>query len=117
MEHEATWLLVGEAGAKNGEKRLRRLLTRTSQWANSETRQSTVRATAQPLPFSPWDSPLAPQSPPSKAPLMRLPRPAQANALEAAPRMDVLARVLRGEANCGDLRKARAPSLRRTTYD
>ena len=111
MEHEATWLLVGEAGAKNGEKRLRRLLTRTSQWANSETRQSTVRATAQPLPFFPC------QSHPSKAPLMRLPRPAQANALEAAPRMDVLARVLRGEANCGDLRKARAPSLRRTTYD
>ena len=39
---------------------------------------------------------------------MRLLRPAQANALEAAPRMDVLARVLRGEANCGDLRKVRA---------
>ena len=46
---------------------------------------------------------------------MRLLRPAQANALEAAPRMDVLARVLRGEANCGDLRKVRR--ARATTYD
>ena len=47
---------------------------------------------------------------------MRLLRPAQANALEAAPRMDVLARVLRGEANCGDLRKVRARACA-TLYD
>ena len=46
---------------------------------------------------------------PRGVPLTRLPRPAQAKALESAPRMDVLARVLRGEANCGDLRKARSP--------
>ena len=109
MEHEGTWLLVGEAGAKNGEKRLRRLLTRTSQWANSETRQSTVRSIYPFLPFSPHA--------PRGVPLTRLPRPAQAKALESAPRMDVLARVLRGEANCGDLRKARSPQRYDVSYD
>jgi hypothetical protein len=53
VDQEAQWLLVGENGAKNGEKRLRRLLTRTSQWANAEARYSTVRARRRDPPGAP----------------------------------------------------------------
>jgi hypothetical protein len=42
-EAEHAFWLLGEQGAKNGEKRLRRLLTRTPEWAKAETRMRTVR--------------------------------------------------------------------------
>ena len=114
VDDEPTWLLVGENGAKNGEKRLRRLLTRTSQWADAEARQATVRG---PTATQRQDVHDAAGPPPRAFFLCRRRSPVayrlQALKVEHVARMDVLARVLRGEANCGDLRKARTPRSRR----
>ena len=122
---EQQWILLGEAGAKNGawkcaehaapgtlthsclptsqtslataraasgEKRLRRLLTRCQEWANPESRRATVRPASHP---------------PTQTYLTRRIYPPQAELLDSDAVMGPVAAVLRGDANVGELRKAR----------
>ena len=86
---------LATAHAAPGEKRLRRLLTRCQEWANPESRRTTVRPAS-----------LCRSGPPSPYLTCRIYH-TQAELLDSDTVMGPVAAVLRGDANVGELRKAR----------